>query len=51
MEVRTTATESWSWCQNNVGMPCGPVQLAAVVNQPKTWARKDTSTDRLRPAA
>ena len=32
----TTATESLSWFQNSVGMPCEPVQLAEVVNQPKT---------------
>src|SRR5579862_1651701 len=39
--VRTTATESVSWCQNRIGIPWEPVQLADVVNQSNTWPRND----------
>src|SRR5580693_5913223 len=47
--TRTTAL-SFSWFQKSWGMPVGPTQLDSVVNQPKRWARKDTSVHRA-PAA
>src|ERR1700728_5021322 len=47
----TTATESLSWFQNNVGMPCEPVQLAELVSQPNTCAKKDTLSPPRSPGA
>src|ERR1700722_4606548 len=40
LAVTPPAAESLSWFQNRVVIPCEPVQLAEVVNQPKTWAKK-----------